>query len=51
MVNFFVTFAQYAPSKPKAERGVSSAQLREQTVEKLNDALLKWLDEVPPHRE
>ena len=31
--------------------GLTGVQWREQTIEKLNDALLRWVEELPPHRE
>ena len=42
---------QYSPTKAKAMLGLTGVQWREQTIEKLNDALLKWVEELPPHRE
>ncbi|KAI0745137.1 fungal-specific transcription factor domain-containing protein [Earliella scabrosa] len=38
----------YTPKKSKVALGLVGAQWRE-TVEKLNDALLKWVEELPPH--
>lgn len=42
---------QYTPNKSKPHIGLVGTQWREQTVDKLNDALLKWLVELPPYRE
>ena len=41
--------SQYTPSRAKAALGLTGADWKEQTVQKLNDALLKWLEELPPH--
>ncbi|KAI8993102.1 fungal-specific transcription factor domain-containing protein [Trametes punicea] len=39
----------YSPSKPQGDVGRGSLQDQEKTVEQLNEALTKWLDELPPH--
>ncbi|PIL36105.1 transcription factor [Ganoderma sinense ZZ0214-1] len=39
----------YTPSKSKPTLGLTGADWKEETVQKLNDALLKWLDELPDH--
>ncbi|TFK86622.1 hypothetical protein K466DRAFT_492433 [Polyporus arcularius HHB13444] len=39
----------YTPSKSKVALGLTGTQWKEPVLEKLNDALLKWLDELPPH--
>ncbi|KAH9929511.1 fungal-specific transcription factor domain-containing protein [Epithele typhae] len=39
----------YTSSKTKAGLGLTGARWKEQTIEKLNDALLKWAEEVPAH--
>ncbi|KAI0329728.1 hypothetical protein GY45DRAFT_1324710 [Cubamyces sp. BRFM 1775] len=40
----------YTPRKPdEGLRRDSARQSKEQTIEQLNEALLKWLQELPPH--
>nr|VWO95032.1 Zn(2)-C6 fungal-type domain-containing protein [Ganoderma boninense] len=39
----------YTPSKSKPALGLTGADWKEETVQKLNDALLKWLEELPDH--
>ncbi|KAI1784087.1 fungal-specific transcription factor domain-containing protein [Ganoderma leucocontextum] len=39
----------YTPSKSKAALGLTGADWKEGTVQKLNDALLKWVEELPEH--
>ncbi|KAI0743522.1 fungal-specific transcription factor domain-containing protein [Daedaleopsis nitida] len=39
----------YSPNKSKIGLGLMGTQWKEQTVEKLNDALLKWVEELPLH--
>ncbi|TBU33907.1 fungal-specific transcription factor domain-containing protein [Dichomitus squalens] len=39
----------YTPGKAKAALGLTGTDWKEQSVQKLNDALLKWLEELPPH--
>ena len=42
---------QYKTSKSKVALGLTGTKWKEPILEKLNDALLKWLEELPPHRE